>query len=235
MTESTCARPIDPAARTRSFGPVRLGGVWLHRPGMNADLRRLRFVVCVAGIVATVGLASACGGGGKTQAAPKDSPLMNYSGSYVDFNYPAGWKALRFRRPLELHSFPLVYLSTQAIHSPCSTRGNETTCGWPLRRLQPGGVLAVWQLPYSPPCPGCARGPMGTPVQVGGRRAMRRVAAGGVCRSIGADRTIEVMIKNGVEFMACLRGPNLAQNERRVDALLKSTRFPSQSGPSQSS
>jgi hypothetical protein len=31
------------------------------------------------------------------------------------------------------------------------------------------------------------------------------------------------------EFMACLRGPNLAENERRVDALLKSTQFP-QSG-----
>jgi hypothetical protein len=27
---------------------------------------------------------------------------------------------------------------------------------------------------------------------------------------------------------ACLRGPNLAQNERRVDALIASTRLPSQ-------
>jgi hypothetical protein len=153
---------------------------------------------------------------------------MNYSSSYVTFDYPAGWKALRFRRPLELHSFPLVYLSTQAIHSPCSTKGNATTCGWPLERLRPGGVLAVWQLPYAPPCPGCT-GPTGTPVKVGGRRATRKVTAGGACRAIGADRTIDVMVKNSVEFMACLRGPNLAQNERRVDALLKSTQFP-QSG-----
>jgi hypothetical protein len=200
---------------------------------MNADLRRLRLVACLAGIVLATALASACGGGGNAQAAPTDRPLMNYSSSYVSFDYPAAWKALRFRRPLELHSFPLVYLSTQAIHSPCSTNGNETSCGWPLERLRPGGVLAVWQLPYAPPCPGCA-GPTGTPVQVGGRRATRQVTTGGVCHAIGADRTIEVMVKNSVEFMACLRGPNLAQNERRVAALLKSTQFP-QSGSSNSS
>jgi hypothetical protein len=161
-------------------------------------------------------------------------PLQQYSGQYVRFDYPVGWSALRFRRPLELHSFPLVYLSTQAIHSPCSTSGNETTCGWPVERLQPGGILAVWQLPYAPPCPGCTPGPVGTPVQVGGRRATRQVEAGGACRAIGADRTIDVVVKNSLEFVACLRRPNLAQNERRVDALLESTQFP-QSGSATSS
>jgi hypothetical protein len=200
---------------------------------MNADLRRSRLVACVAGIAATVALASACGGGGAANATSKGSPLQKYAGPYVSFNYPAGWKALRFRRPLELHSFPLVYLSTQSIHSPCSTQGNVTTCGWPVKRLRPGGVLAVWQLPYAPPCPGCA-GPTGTSVRVGGRSATRQVEAGGACHAIGADRTIEVTVKNSVEFMACLRGPNLAQNERRVDALLKSTQFP-QSGSGTSS
>jgi hypothetical protein len=200
---------------------------------MDADLRWLRLAVCVAGIAATALLASACGGGGSSQTAAKDSPLQKYSGQYVSFDYPAAWKALRFRRPVELHSFPLVYLSTQAIHSPCSTQGNVTTCGWPLTRLQPGGVLAVWQLPYAPPCPGCS-GPAGKLVRIGGRSATRQVVAGGACRAIGADRTIEVTVKNSVEFIACLRGPNLSQNERQVDALLKSTQFP-QSGSSTSS
>jgi hypothetical protein len=201
---------------------------------MNADLRRSRLVACLAGIAATVALASACGGGGAANATSKAPPLQKYAGPYVSFNYPAQWKAVRFRRPVELHSFPLVYLSTQSIHSPCSTHGNETACGWPLGRLRPGGVLAVWQLPYAPPCVGCASGPTGTPVQVGGRRATRKVTAGGACRAIGADRTIDVMVKNSVEFMACLRGPNLAQNEHRVDALLKSAQF-SQSGSGTSS
>jgi hypothetical protein len=195
---------------------------------MNADLRWPRLAACVAGIATTAALASACGGGGGSQEAAMAPPLQKYSGQYVSFDYPTAWKALQFRRPVELHSFPLVYLSTQAIHSPCSTQGNVTTCGWPLKRLQPGGILAVWQLPYAPPCPGCS-GPAGKLVRVGGRSAMREVRAGGACRAIGADRTIEVAVKNSVEFIACLRGPNLAQNERQVDALLKSTQFP-QSG-----
>jgi hypothetical protein len=63
---------------------------------------------------------------------------------------------------------------------------------------------------------------------------MRQVTAGGVCHAIGADRTIEVTVKNSVEFLACLRGPNLVRNERRVDALLKSAQFP-QSGSGNSS
>jgi hypothetical protein len=193
---------------------------------MSADSRRLRVVACVVGIAATATLASACGGGARPQAAAKSPPLTSYSGSYVSFSYPAGWKSLRFQRPLELHSFPLVYLSTQAIHSPCTTQGSRTTCGWPLKHLQPGGVLAVWQVPYAPPCAGCASGQAGTTLRIGGRSATRQVKAGGVCRTIGADRTIDVMVKNSVEFMACLRGPNLAQNERRVDALLRSTQFP---------
>lgn len=193
---------------------------------MNADFRRLRLLACVAGIAVAAALLSACGGSRKAQAGAMNPPLTSYSGSYVSFNYPSEWKALRFRRPLELHSFPLVYLSTQPIHSPCSTHGNETTCGWPLKRLRPGGVLAVWQLPYAPPCAGCASAPVGTPVRIGGRSATRQVKAGGVCHSIGADRTIDVIVKNSVEFMACLRGPNLAQNEHRVDALLRSTQFP---------
>lgn len=191
-----------------------------------------RHLLSLGAIAAVVALASACGSAsGSTQAAPMDpprAPLQKYSGQYVSFDYPAGWKALRFQRPLELHSFPLVYLSTQAIDSPCSTHGNATTCGWPVKRLQPGGILAVWQFPYAPPCAGCAARPAGSPLEIGGHRAVRRVMTGGACRAIGADRTIEVTIRNSAapEFTACLRGPNLAQNERRVDALLKSTQFP---------
>lgn len=204
---------------------------------MNPDLRRWSLLFCLLGIVATTMFVSACGNGAATpQAESKDRPLQKYSGPYVSFSYPAEWKALRFRRPLELHSFPLVYLSTQAIHTPCSTHGSETSCGWPVKRLQPGGVLAVWQFPYAPPCPGCTSG-AGAPLQVGGRHAMLKVSGGGVCRAIGADRTIEVTIENSgaPEFMACLRGPGLAQSERRVNALLKSTRFPSQSSSTQTS
>jgi len=55
-----------------------------------------------------------------------------------------------------------------------------------------------------------------------------------MCRRIGADRTIDVLIQTTrlpstpTEFTACLRGPGLAQEEKNVDALLASTKFASQ-------
>lgn len=201
---------------------------------MDADLRRLRLIACLAGIALTTALASACGGGGNAQAAAKDPPLVKYTGSALSFSHPAAWRTHQW--PGNFHFQPLVYLSTQPTHNPCVTHGNETTCGLPVQRLQPGGIVAVWQIPYAPPCTGCSSRPTGTPLRVGGRRATRQVTAGGECRSIGADRTIDVMVGNSsVEFTACLRGPNLAQNERRVDALLRSTRFPAESSSSSAS
>jgi hypothetical protein len=55
-----------------------------------------------------------------------------------------------------------------------------------------------------------------------------------MCRSIGADRTIDVLIattplpSTPTEFTACLRRPGLAQAEKSVEALLASTKFASQ-------
>jgi hypothetical protein len=55
-----------------------------------------------------------------------------------------------------------------------------------------------------------------------------------MCRRIGADRTIDVLIatkplpSTPTEFTACLRGPGLAQEEKSVEALLASTTFASQ-------
>jgi hypothetical protein len=54
-----------------------------------------------------------------------------------------------------------------------------------------------------------------------------------MCRRIGADRTIDVMIatkplpSTPTQFTACLRGPSLAQEEKSVEALLASTKFAS--------
>jgi hypothetical protein len=58
-------------------------------------------------------------------------------------------------------------------------------------------------------------------------------STGGLCSRIGADRTIEVLVATQplpstlTEFTACLRGPGVAENVRRVDALLASTTFTS--------
>lgn len=190
-----------------------------------------RLLTCVVALVALVAVTGGCGGGSvvQTAAKKKEPQLVTYSSSVLSFAHPAAWKAYPFRWAGGLHFQPLVYLSTQPVHDPCSTQGSTTSCGFPLGRLRPGGVLVTWNA-GNPPATGL--GP-GSRIQVGGRAARRVDTAGGTCRSIGADRTIDVLIATTplpsppTEFTACLRGPGLARAEKSVDALLASTKFAS--------
>ena len=198
---------------------------------MEARLTPRRLLVCAAALVALVAVTSGCGGGTDAQAAAKTDPkLVTYSNSLLSFSHPAAWKAYPFSWAGELHFRPMVYLSTQPVQDPCSTKGNTTSCGFPVKQLEPGGVLVTWNA--STP-PAMALGP-GSRIRVDGREARRVDTAGGMCRSIGADRTIDVLIatrplpSTPTQFTACLRGPGLAQEEKSVEALLASTKFASQ-------
>ena len=189
----------------------------------------LRRLLALAALAAAVIVTSACGGGEDAQAAPKNPPLQTYSDSGLSFSYPATWTAYAGKQA-ELHFQPLVYLSTQPVHDPCSTKGNTTACGFPVDRLEPGGVLVVW-LKYGIPAMGL--GP-GARIRVGGHPATVVDRPGGQCRTIGADRTIESVVQTSpppaafTYLTACLRGPGAAENARRVKALLASTKFLSQ-------
>jgi hypothetical protein len=50
---------------------------------------------------------------------------------------------------------------------------------------------------------------------------------GGDCRRIGADRTIDVDMAQGLALTVCLREPGVAQAEKSVNALLASVKFAS--------
>lgn len=198
---------------------------------MDAHLTPRRLLLGAAALVALVAMTSGCGGGIDAQAAAKTDPKpVTYSNSLLSFSHPAAWTAYPFRWAGELHFRPMVYLSTQPVEDPCSTKGNTTSCGFPVKQLEPGGVLVTWNA--STP-PAMALGP-GSRIRVDGREARRVDTAGGMCRSIGADRTVDVVIQTRplpstlTEFTACLRGPGLAQEEKSVDALLASTKFASQ-------
>jgi hypothetical protein len=201
---------------------------------MNAGLRPRSLVFCAIGIVAATALASACGGGTSGAAQAANPPqLVTYRSGELSFRHPAAWKAYPGRAPtVAIHFHPIVYLSTQPLHDPCSTHGDTTSCGFPVRQLKPGGVLIAWQI-YGIPVSGL-QAASGTTTRIGGSYAKRTVTTPGDCRKIGADRTIQVVVGSPTKFAvptyftACLRGPNLAQNERRVDALLASTRLSSQ-------
>ncbi len=189
----------------------------------------LRRLLAIAAIAPAVAVTTACGGGTDAQAA-KDPAAAKYANSFLSFSHPAAWKAYPFRWGGELHFRPMVYLSTQPVQDPCSTKRNTTSCGFPVGQLQPGGVLVTWNA-SNPPA--LRLGP-GSRLQVDGREARRVDTAGGICHSIGADRTVDVLIQTRplpstlTEMTACLRGPGVAQEEKSVDALLASTKFASQ-------
>jgi hypothetical protein len=198
---------------------------------MDARLTPRRGLACAAALVALVAVTSGCGGGTEAQAAGKaDQKLVTYSNSLLSFDHPAAWKTYPFRWAGELHFRPMVYLSTQPLRDPCSTKGGTTSCGFPVKQLERGGVLVTWNV-SSPPAMALGRG---SRIRVDGRTARRMDTAGGMCRSIGADRTIDILIatrplpSTPTEFTACLRGPGLAQERESVEALLASTKFASQ-------
>jgi hypothetical protein len=198
---------------------------------MEARLTLRRLLLGAAALATLAVLTSGCGGGTDAQAAGKTATEpVTYSNSLLSFSHPAAWKAYPFRWSGELHFRPMVYLSTQPVQDPCSTSGNTTSCGFPVKQLEPGGVLVTWNA-SSPPAVELGTGRR---IQVDGREARRVDTKGGICHSIGADRTIDVLIatrplpSTPTEFTACLRGPGLAQQEKSVDALLASTRFASQ-------
>ena len=187
-----------------------------------------RRLLLLLGITANVALMSACGGGQDAHATAKGPQLAEYTNSFLSFRHPASWKAYPFRWRGALHFRPMLYLSTQPLQDPCRTRGDAAVCKWPVGRLRPDGVLISWE---NRGFPGWSlRREAGGSMRVDGRAAKRVAARPGACAAIGGDLTIEVAIarplaSNWTEATACVRGPHLAASERRVNALLASTRF----------
>jgi hypothetical protein len=188
----------------------------------------LRRLLSIAALGAAVVSTSGCGGGSNAKAAAAKDPPVKYADRYLSFAHPAAWKASTPKGPPAFHFVPLVFLSTQPVGSPCQTHGNETDCGWPIKRLRPGGVLITWE---ERGFPGFSlKSQPGSEVIVGGRSAKRSATRPGACGAIGGELTIQVAIArpapdNWTEAIACIRGPGVSRNERRVDALLASTKF----------
>ena len=181
-------------------------------------------------LLVVLAAAASAGCGSTTTAAPAHgAKLTNFQNSFVEFRYPTAWDAAQPDTSARLHFHPMLYLSVQPTKDPCRSAGDETTCGWPVSRLRPGGVLVVWENRGYPGW-SLASTP-GAPTHVGGRSARKLVSRPGACRAIDADETVQVEIErpgmsgNWTAVTACLRNPNLVANEQALAALLASTRF----------
>lgn len=196
---------------------------------MRVSLPSRRSVAVSAAAAASAGLLTAWVTATPSGQQPSAGVFRN---DFVTFRYPASWSA-RVWTEGALHFQPMVYLSTERVqHDPCQTSttpsGKTITCGSPIDRLAPGGVLVVWENQGYPGA-SVARFP-GASMRVGGRAARLSVHRPGSCRRVGADETMSVAIArpladNWTQVDACLRGPKLKLLEQQLRAVLASTRF----------
>lgn len=173
----------------------------------------------VAGIIGVV--VSACSLGGTASSSTGRShvvpgaPLSHFRGDGIEFSYPAAWS---HRHPgIESHfAAPVIDLSSQPMVDPCATSGRTTRCSLPIHQLRPGGVVVVWTIGTILPLD-AAHLPKGVRV---------RIARPGFCGDVGGDEamsaTVVVRHHRIYSMGTCLRGPDIADGERAVRAMLAS-------------
>lgn len=149
------------------------------------------------------------------------------------FRYPATWRRYTWQFASSF-SYAVVYLSTATEHDPCKTtvsaKGTSVTCGSPLSHLDRSGLLVTWFDHGFPTTkfkdfPGAHTRIDGHPARIEIGAAMRQ------CTRLGGETSITAYIRDSksasswTELDACLRGPNLATNQQRVEDLLATTHF----------
>jgi hypothetical protein len=210
--------PSTTGTPVASVGPVR----WL--------------VGCL--LVVTALAAAGCGGGSSsTTLGGGAARLVSYHGGGhgfegLSFRYPASWSAYHYRCASSFTS-PIVYLSNERLHPPCTHRrlahGSVTKGRAPLDRLRPGGVLVEWSLTGFPGS--TFKNAHGRPLRVDGFQAKLLTGEYG-CAHLGADVGYVLTVNrrhdpyNRYELRACIAGPDSASTEAEVRGLISSTTLP---------
>lgn len=153
----------------------------------------------------------------------------------LSFRHPRQWRSYRYR---DTPSFTdlLTFLSTDRLHAPCTvTRTASVTsisCGSPLSRLSPRGVLITWMAEGMP-----GRTLVivpGSRTRIGGHQA--RTLSGvatGTCARLGGAWQEQATIARGrglpstnlVAMDACVAAPGVAQARQAVKEMLATVRF----------
>jgi hypothetical protein len=186
---------------------------------------RLAAALTVA--VASTALVTGCA----SPAAPLPAAAVTsgFSAMGLAFRYPGTWHSGTWNDDLSSFSGMIVSLSTGRQHDPCQRSVKPTvtsvSCGDPVAKLPPGGVLVEWT---DHGFPGWHAPRANT--RIGGRPATETVTGGDWCQALGGTRTITVVIPGDVKWNwnqmdACLRGPGIASEQAEISAMLKSVRF----------
>ena len=181
---------------------------------MTAPSRRLAAVLAVAAVCVALPFA-------RTTAAP-DRPLAtaSFSAMGLSFRYPAAWQIANWHSEMPSFNALIVYLSTSRHPCAVTTRLGDVSVLCPDRQAQlpPGGVLVTWE---ADGFPGWGLTPLPN-ATIGGRPAIEtRNNDDAWCTSLGGTETITALIlRDGYQMNACLRAPDLPQQEAQISAML---------------
>jgi hypothetical protein len=167
-------------------------------------------------------------------ASPSAAAVVTDTANGISFDRPASWTRWLPNAHDPINDGPLIYLSTDAMLPTCATTPQESpnpadsrgrACDWPLGELAPNGVLVTWLTTrILAPLPSS-----GDAVEVNGATGRLEIEKPGPCSAVGADETLDVLVPIGqpkpwsnIAMVACLRGPDLADAEAQVRAMLAS-------------
>jgi hypothetical protein len=149
-------------------------------------------------------------------------------GFVLRFRYPASWHAYHWIVGSSF-TYAMGYVSTGPEHDPCVSTANSDTCGLPIDKLEPSGVLAWWTAEAFTG-ENFARLPGRVHRLPSGWFVKLTVATQGTEGSPSAHTTITAITAPSRHsrylwtLEAKLQGPKIAANTRAVLALLASTR-----------
>jgi hypothetical protein len=151
----------------------------------------------------------------------------------VAMHGPAGWTLYETKLGLAIPYGGPVFVANQPFPDPCagSTQQNIQCFPFPPPvQLRPGGVIVgfdyarqLMAVVFPPPS-----GP-GDVITLNGFRTKVVREAPGVCGPLGGDETVSVLIPSIADWTgrttveACIRGPNLAENEAMLLQMIRST------------
>jgi hypothetical protein len=172
---------------------------------------RLATALVVVAVSVALPFARTPAGPGRTPAGPGRAPVTaSFTAMGLSFRYPATWHPGTWGDQVSSFTAPIVHLST----SPQSDQ------------VPPGGLLVRWEDAGFPgfrlPKPSTT---------IAGRPAVETLTSGGAwCTALGGTETITVMIPasqpdNWFQMDACLRPPNLAQQEAQVASMLSTVQI----------